>query len=68
MVRRLLIVFGFLFILGACGDSRPEMRERFDDGRMVIMTDLAGRRYAVKHHVGDIYFIYPIKTEKEGAR
>ena len=50
-----------LFILALCAlsgcDSRPEMRVRFSQVR--ILTDEEGHKYVVNHNIGETYFLTP---------
>ena len=56
MKKIFLIVLVISMLISGC-DSRQEMRDRFGDGKHVMMTDNQGTKYIISHHIGSTYSV-----------
>jgi len=57
LLKQTLVIFTCLSVAGCPSDV--QMKERFVNREMRIMTDERGRKYCVQHHMGDMYTVKP---------
>ena len=62
MKNKILISILAILLFAGCAFNET-MRERFG-GKTRILTDEHGRKYLVRHNIGDNYFISPYEPEK----
>ncbi len=56
----IILILSALILSGCASDER--MRERFA-GKTRILTDEKGRKYLVRHNIGDNYMVTPYEPE-----
>lgn len=57
----ILALLALAAILTLTGCERSEIRDAKLDG--TIVTDTNGRKWMLKHHIGDTYFLYSINAD-----
>jgi len=56
-----IVVFIAFMIAGSCRNAA--MREAFPPREIRVLTDSAGNRWAVEHHLGVMYTVKPLEEE-----